>query len=121
MELVFELVLIGGIAFFSAWLTLLSTKLTNALHDLQSSDDQLDEIRESIEIVATILNKLPEMMPSFNMNTNPLQPIFEAFAKKLSGEQPLMTYSAPERGSDGKFDGTQTEETHNTPKIETDD
>ena len=109
MELVFELLLVGGICFFSAWLMFLSLKLTNALDRLSDSDEQLDEIREGIEVVATILNKLPELMPQFNMNTNPLQPIFEAFAQKLSGSQPLMTYQAPERGADGKY-GTKEEE-----------
>jgi len=55
------------------------------------------------------LNKLPELMPQFNMNTNPLQPIFEAFAQKLSGQQPLMTYNEPPREADGTY-GTTKEE-----------
>ena len=67
------------------------------------------EIKEGIEVVATILQKLPELMPQFNMNTNPLQPIFEAFARKLSGEAPLMTYEAP-RDSDGRFHGATKDE-----------
>tara|TARA_R110002012_G_scaffold251783_1_gene429764 strand:- start:2278 stop:2616 length:339 start_codon:yes stop_codon:yes gene_type:complete len=108
MDLVFELILIGGIVGFSIWLSALSWRLANALEGVGQSEDQLDEIRESIEIVATILNKLPELMPQFNMNTNPLQPIFEAFAQKLSGAQPLMTYE-PERGPDGQYHGTTKE------------
>jgi hypothetical protein len=66
--------------------------LRTSLEEIGETGQDLDEIKESIELVAAILNKLPEMMPSFQMNTNPLQPIFEAFARKLSGEQPLMTY-----------------------------
>ena len=112
MDLVFELILIGGIVGFSIWLSALSWRLANALEGVGQSEEQLDEIRESIEIVATILNKLPELMPQFNMNTNPLQPIFEAFAQKLSGQQPLMTLD-PERGLDGRFNGTQTEHENN--------
>ena len=108
MDLVFELILIGGIVGFSIWLSALSWRLANALEGVGQSEEQLDEIRESIEIVATILNKLPELMPQFNMNTNPLQPIFEAFAQKLSGQQPLMTYE-PERGPDGQYHGTTKE------------
>ena len=115
MDLVFELLLIAGIVGFSIWLTVLSWRLSAALQGVGTSEDQLDEIRESIEIVATILNKLPDLMPNFQMNTNPLQPIFEAFAQKLSGTQPLMTYEAS-RNSEGQFDGTQTrEETDITP------
>ena len=110
MDLVFELVLIAGLVFFTAWLSHLTSKLTLGLAAIETSDDQLDEIRESIEIVATLLSKLPELVPQFNMPaTNPLMPIFEAFARKLSGESPLMTY-APSQDSDGRFDGTQKEQ-----------
>ena len=112
MDLVFELILIGGIVGFSIWLSALSWRLANALEGVGQSEDQLDEIRESIEIVATILNKLPDLMPQFQMNTNPLQPIFEAFAQKLSGAQPLMTYE-PERGPDGQYHGTTKESENN--------
>jgi len=106
MDLVFELLLIAGIVGFSIWLTVLSWRLSAALQGVGTSEDQLDEIKESIEIVAAILNKLPDLMPQFNMNSNPLTPIFEAFAQKLSGQQPLMTYEAP-RDSDGRFNGTE--------------
>ena len=109
MELVFQLLLVGGIVVFSIWLTVLSWRLANALDGVGTSEDQLDEIKESIEIVAQILNRLPDLMPNFQMNTNPLQPIFEAFAQKLSGQQPLMTYNEPPRGADGTY-GTQTKE-----------
>lgn len=112
MDLVFELILIGGIVGFSIWLSALSWRLANALEGVGQSEEQLDEIRESIEIVATILNKLPDLMPNFQMNTNPLQPIFEAFAQKLSGQQPLMTYE-PERGPDGQYHGATKEDENN--------
>ncbi len=118
MDLVFELILIVGIAFFSAWLMYLSLKLSTTLDRLSDSDEQLEEIREGIELVGTILNKLPELMPTFTTNTNPLQPIFEAFAQKLTGQQPLMTYVEPERGADGKY-GTQTEDENDTASSQT--
>jgi hypothetical protein len=69
MELVFELVLIGGIVAFSVWLSYLSYKMNDALEGVGNSEEQLDEIKEAIEIVANILNRLPELMPQFNMNT----------------------------------------------------
>ena len=120
MDLVFELILIGGIVGFSIWLSALSWRLANALEGTVAAEDQLEEIKESIEIVATILNKLPELMPQFNMNTNPLQPIFEAFAKKLSGETPLMTYEGT-RDADGRFShGTTQEQTQDSTQSETD-
>ena len=121
MDWLFELILVVGLVFFTMWMSRLSFKLSEGLDSLEGSEDRLDEIRESIEIVAQILNKLPELMPQFNMNTNPLQPIFEAFAKKLSGEQPLITYET-QRDSEGRFThGTTQEETHNSPTSETND
>ena len=121
MDLVFELVLIAGLVFFTAWLSHLSAKLGSGLAAIETSDEQLDEIRESIEIVAQLLSKLPELMPQFNLPTsNPLMPIFEAFARKLSGESPLMTY-APSQDSDGRFNGTETQSGEATPKTKSDD
>ena len=113
-------IIVVALVFFTAWLSRLSAHLNDGLNGLGATDADIQEIKEGIEIVAAVLNKLPDLMPQFNMNTNPLQPIFEAFAKKLSGEQPLITYEGT-RGPDGRFDGTQTEETHNSPTRETDD
>lgn len=110
MDMVFELVLIAGIVAFSVWLSYLSWKMNDALDGLGNSEEQLDEIKEAIELVGNILNRLPELMPQFNMNTNPLQPIFEAFAQKLSGQQPLMTYNEPPRGADGQYGTKESEE-----------
>ena len=107
----FAMILVG----FTVWFSRLTYRLNDALDDIGGRGDDLDEIKESVEIVAQILHKLPDLLPQFTMNTNPLQPIFEAFAKKLSGEQPLMTYEAPSQGSDGRFDGTKEKETNNTP------
>lgn len=89
------------------WLSRLSFTLANTMENISGSDEQLDEIRENIEVVAAILNRLPELMPQFNMNTNPLQPIFEAFAKKLSGADSLITYDAT-APPEGQTDGSQT-------------
>lgn len=109
MDEVITILLVASIVFFSLWLARISSELRNSLQNIGDTGDDLDEIKESIELVAAILNKLPELMPQFNMNTNPLTPIFEAFAKKLSGEAPLMTYDTT-RDSEGRFNGTQTEE-----------
>lgn len=103
------MILVGAIVGFTIWLSRISMQIRGALDDLGQSDEDIEEIKEGIEVVATILNRLPELMPQFNMNTNPLQPIFEAFARKLSGETPLMTYEAP-RDSEGRFHGTTKDE-----------
>ena len=92
MDTAILMILVGSIVFFSLYLARISSELRTSLLEIGDTGQDLEEIKESIELVAAILNKLPEMMPNFQMNTNPLQPIFEAFARKLSGEQPLMTY-----------------------------
>ena len=110
LQVVFSICLLG----FGIWFSKLSLQMRQTLDEIGDSDEQLAEIREAVEVVATILNRLPELLPQFHMNTNPLQPIFEAFAQKLSGVQPLKTVEAP-RGSDGRYNGPQTEEETDTP------
>ena len=114
MQEVFLVILVGAIVFFSLWLSRISNDLRMSLGNIGDTGEDLEEIKEGLEIVATILNKLPELMPNFQMNTNPLQPIFEAFARKLSGEQPLMTYDTA-RDAEGRFDGTPKDEDSTTP------
>ena len=115
-----EVILILAIVGFTAWLSRLSFTLSQTIDSISGTDEQFDEIRENIEVVATILNRLPELMPQFNMNTNPLQPLFEAFAKKISGEGELLTYETT-RGSDGQFNGSQTWKTQDAPPSASDD
>lgn len=92
METAILMILVSSIVFFSLYLARISSELRTSLLEIGDTGQDLDEIKESIELVAAILNKLPDLMPQFQMNTNPLQPIFEAFAQKLSGGPSLMTY-----------------------------
>ena len=114
MSDVLIVIIVVALVFFTAWFSKLSAQLNEGLNGLGATDDDIQEIKEGIEIVAAVLNKLPELMPNFTMQTNPLQPIFEAFAKKLSGEQPLITYEGT-RDSEGKFHGAKEEQTEDTP------
>ena len=112
-----QIMFVLGLVGFGVWFSRLTFKLDQALDDIQGSDDQLAEIREAVEVVATILNRLPELLPQFHMNTNPLQPIFEAFAQKLSGQIPLKTVG-PAQGPDGRYNGPQTQTENNPPTSE---
>ena len=79
---------------------------------ITNGDDQLDEIRESVEIVAQILAKLPEMMPQFALQNSPtdfLKPMIEAFASNLMGGTPLNAQSPFARDQEGRFDATPKE------------
>jgi hypothetical protein len=111
IQVVFVIALVG----FGVWFSRMSFQMHSALGDIQNSDEQLDEIRESVEVVVAILNRLPELLPQFHMNTNPLQPLIEMFAQKLSGAEQLITVPV-ERGMDGRFSGTE-EQQEETPKA----
>ena len=119
MDELLTLIIVVALVFFTAWFSKLSAQLNDGLNGLGGTDEDIQEIKEGIEIVAAVLNKLPELMPNFTMKTNPLQPIFEAFAKKLSGEQPLITYEA-QRDAQGRFHGTPQEQTQDTAQSQTD-
>ena len=116
----FEVLLfMASLCFFTAWVSFLTNRLNQALETIDQSGGELEEIRVAVEMVGQILNSLPELLksgvPEFHMNTNPLQPIFEAIARSLSGEQPLKTYEAA-RNAEGEFIGApQIEETHDSP------
>lgn len=95
---------------FSIWFTLLSKKLSDALDDIGITDDKIDDIEQSVQAVVQILQTLPQLMPQFNMNTSPLQPIMDMIRERMMSQQPSITESAL-RTPDGRFtDGTRTEE-----------
>jgi hypothetical protein len=101
-----------GLVGFGIWFTRLSMKLGEALDDISDSDDQLAEIREMITQVAQVLNHLPEILPQFHMNNSPtdfLKPIVEAFVGNITGTPPLKTVG-PAQGSDGRFNGSETQD-----------
>jgi hypothetical protein len=55
---------------------------------LEGYDDDLQEMRNALEVVAAVMNKLPEMMPQMNLiNQNPLTQILEFFQQRAQTEQ----------------------------------
>ena len=106
LETVWQIAFILGLVGFGVWFTVLTGRMSTMMHTVEDSGDQLEEIKASVELVGEILNRLPELMPNFTMNNNPLQPIMEAFASKIMGVEQLKTVEAP-RGSDGRFNGTE--------------
>ena len=111
VQTVWQLAFIFCLVGFGIWFSHLSHKLNRGLDDLQGRGEDLDEIREAVEAVVIILNKLPELMPQFTMNSNPLQPLFEAFAQKITGVQPLNAVNAAPRQENGQYaTSTQTKD-----------
>ena len=94
---------------FSIWFTLLSKKLENALDDIGITDDKIDDIEQAVVQVVGILQQLPQLMPQFHMNNNPLTPIIEMIRSRWENEQPSLTASAP-RDVDGRFKHGEAEE-----------
>ena len=55
---------------------------------LEGYDSDLQEMRNALEVVAAVMNKLPEMMPQMNLiNQNPLTQILEFFQQRAQTEQ----------------------------------
>ena len=95
---------------FSIWFTLLSKKLENALDDIGITDDKIDDIEQAVVQVVGILQQLPQLMPQFHMNNNPLTPIIEMIRSRWEQDERSITESVS-RTPDGRFtDGTRTEE-----------
>jgi len=70
--------------------------------------EALEIMEKSIETVAVVLQRLPELVPQFSINQNPLSQILE-FWKGLHNENTSLT--EPQlRGDDGRFSHATTEE-----------
>jgi len=106
----FDLILFSVfLLFFSGWFTYLTFRIHSSLIHLEDSDDAIDEIRESVEIVVQILNRLPDLMPSLHAHTSPLQPLMEAFASRFMNAEPIKAVEDG-RGPDGQYNGETTQE-----------
>ena len=110
-SLFFDLALTLAISGFAVWFTFLSAKLHRSIDLIEGTDDRIDEIAHSVEVVAGILGRLPELVPQFHMNNNPLQPIIDQVLKNWGGTEQLKTEPGL-RGPEGRFEhGTKESET----------
>ena len=112
-QIVFMVSLLG----FGIWFSRLSLQMSQALRQIEDGDDRVEEIREAVEQVVLILNRLPELLPSFHMQNSPtdfLKPIVEAFVGNITGAPPPLKTVEVSRGPDGQYDGTtKGQETNN--------
>ena len=113
-----DLALTFSLIFGAVWFTILTSRLNRSLESVENGDIRLEEIRESIEIVGQILNRLPELMPQFNMpQTNPFAALVENLVENITGAKVSKAEPAP-RSDEGRFiDGSTTweEEGASTP------
>lgn len=78
---------------------------------LNDYDDALDEMRNSLNVVAQVLHKLPEMVPQFSINENPLSQILQFFQQRAEQQTQSDTSLDAERLRDanGTYSDGKTE------------
>ena len=72
---------------------------------LTEYDDALEEIQNSMNVIAQVLHKLPEMVPQFKIESNPLTQILEFFQARQQQQASLGAEQLRDdtgRYSDGK-------------------
>ena len=97
---------------FTSWVLITSSRINSALEKLTKTDDMLEDIGEDIVQVVNILQKLPELMPQFQVQQG--NGIAEMLLKKVFGVDEGLSAALPQRAPDGRFDGTPKEQNKNT-------
>lgn len=94
-----------------------------AAEHLNHYDDQLEDVKYSLDVLAQVLSKIPEMMPQMNLiNENPLSQILQFF-QQMKGTQPQegSIGAVPLQDSKGRFtDGTKEEQEITAKEIHSD-
>lgn len=100
-----------GLILAAVWFTIITSRLQASLKQIDNGDMMLEEIRESIEVVAQVLSRLHELVPSFHLpQTNPLVALAEKLYENYTGTKVSSAASEP-RDDTGRFiDGERTEE-----------
>ena len=77
---------------------------------LTDYDDALEEIQNSMNVVAQVLQQLPNMVPQFQINENPLSQILQFFQQRQQQQASLGADQL--RDDNGRFetDGTKEEQ-----------
>jgi len=78
--------------------------------DLDEIHERFDELSNSLNIVAEVLTRLPDLVPQFSISQNPFAPLIEAFAARM-GNQWGSNPDTLLRDDVGRFaDGPEAEE-----------
>jgi hypothetical protein len=99
-----------GLIIAAIWFTIITSRLQTSLKQIDDGEMRLEEIHESIEVVAQVLSRLHELVPSFHLpQTNPLISVAERIYEMYTGNKVSSTDSEP-RDDTGRFiDGERTE------------
>ena len=82
----------------------------NANSHLEDYDTALEELQRSLEVVAQVLTRIPEMVPQFQINENPLAQILQFFQNRAQEQQGSLGAEQLERNSNGRFETNGTKE-----------
>ena len=83
----------------------------SARDHLEGYDIALDEMKNSLNVVAQVLHKLPELVPQFSINENPLSQILQFFQQRAQAESDTSLAPPPLRDDQGQYsDGTTQEQ-----------
>ena len=80
-------------------------KLNNKSLDM---DDRLDIIEDSLKVVAAVLQQIPDMVPRFELQNNPLSQILE-FIQSMRNESEASISAPRLRDDTGRFSDGETE------------
>ena len=95
---------------FAIYLIIESQK--NANSHLEDYDNALEEMQRSLEVVAQVLTRLPEMVPQFQINENPLAQILQFFQQRAESQNQQTSLGAHSlRDDNGRYSNGEKEET----------
>ena len=78
--------------------------------DLEEIHERFDELSGTIGVVAEVLTRLPDLLPTWQINQNPFAPLIEAFANRM-GQQWGSNPDTLLRDDAGRFqDGAEESE-----------
>jgi len=104
-----EIVILLVLANIAATVGLISYLWKEKL-DLEEIHERFDELSNSLNVVAEVLTRLPELVPQFSINQNPFAPLIEAFAARM-GNQWGSNPDTLLRDDAGRFEDGQEAET----------
>jgi len=117
VEVGFEFVVLVGLLIFAIGLQIetrfFGKNLGNSLLDY---DDAISDMQNSLLIIGEVLNKLPDLVPQFQINENPLSQILEFFKQRANEQHSLVPDQL--RDATGQYSHATTEEEKiNPPEI----
>ena len=88
---------------------LIESKLSSTKY-LDEFDIELDEIKNSLNVVAQVLQQIPSLVPSFKIETNPLSQILEFFQSRAQQQEPSIGAEQLRDSATGQYEDGKTQE-----------